>query len=66
MKQVIKTTSSLFIIFIALLSVYGWGKNIYLLIDSNFEKPYKNEIIRAAGLVFPPIGAMAGFIDIKD
>lgn len=47
------------------LSITGWVKNIIKLTKCDFERPYKAEIIHGIGL-FPPIGAVCGWINIKD
>lgn len=43
----------------------GWGANLYKLTQLDFKAPYKAECLRAVG-VATPIGAVIGFIDIKD
>lgn len=58
--------TQLFIVAIFSILITGWFMNIYKLCKSDFESPYKNEIIRTVGVFFAPIGSIAGFIDIKD
>ena len=43
----------------------GWCMNLYKLTQCDFQSPYKCEVIRAIGIV-PPVGAVAGWIDIED
>lgn len=43
----------------------GWVKNLIKLSDCDFEAPYKAEIIHAVGL-FPPVGMVTGWLNIKD
>jgi len=45
---------------------FGWVNNVLLLTESNFEAPYKNEIIRGAGIFIFPVGVIAGYIEIND
>lgn len=40
----------------------GYVQNIYKLTQCDFEAPYKAEVIRAVG-VFPPVGAIVGWMD---
>ena len=62
-----KTGLAVVVIFIiyAVIIVGGLGgyvQNIYKLTQCDFEAPYKAEVIRAVG-VFPPVGAIVGWID---
>ena len=45
--------------------VGGWGQNLYKLCKSDFESPYKTEIIRGIGII-PPVGAVVGWMDIGE
>lgn len=45
-------------------AIMGWSINVIKLIGTDFEAPYKAEIIRSAGIVVFPIGAVAGYFDI--
>jgi len=51
------------IFFMVFAAGMGWVKNIIKLTRCDFEKPYKAEIIHAAGL-FPPVGAVTGWLNI--
>lgn len=44
----------------------GWVKNIVGFCKADFESPYKVEIIRGLGIPFAPVGAIVGWIPIKD
>ncbi len=57
-----------FLAFIALLILLfaGWVMNLVALIKCDFEAPYKAEGIRAVGAIVPPVGMVAGWIDIDD
>lgn len=68
MSTVNKIFSGVGFIFMVVLVVGiigGYLGNIYKLINSDFEDPYKSEIIRGIG-VFPPIGVIVGWMDIGD
>jgi hypothetical protein len=44
----------------------GWIMNLYSLITvCDYEAPYKCEAIRIAGLIVPPVGSVAGYIDLN-
>lgn len=43
----------------------GWIMNILKLVDCDFEKPYKCEILHGIGLV-PPIGMVTGWINTPE
>ena len=46
--------------------IIGWVLNVVKLVESDFEAPYKNEVIRTVGTFVPPIGGIAGWVDIDD
>ena len=56
-----------FLIFILIAAgVVGYAMNIYKLVTvCDFEAPYKCEAIRVGGL-FPPVGAIAGYVDLGE
>lgn len=54
------------IIGIKLLLVLGFGLNIYKLAKCDFKPSYKAEAIRIAGIIIPPVGCIAGYLNIKD
>jgi hypothetical protein len=56
----------LVIILVFVIAPIGWGMNIYKLIHTDFQSPYKTEVIRGVGVVIPVIGAVTGYIDIND
>lgn len=43
----------------------GWVMNIVKFTQLDFEQPIKAEVLRGIG-IFPPIGAVMGWIPIKD
>jgi hypothetical protein len=51
---------------VLLLPTVGYVKNVFKFIDSDFEAPYKSEIVRAVGIPVPIVGVIAGFMDIGD
>lgn len=44
----------------------GYVKNVVGFVNCDFKAPIKAEIIRGTGIVFPPVGMIAGFCDIED
>jgi hypothetical protein len=44
----------------------GWILNIVAFASSDFEAPYKNEIIRGIGIPVPILGAVIGWFEIDD
>jgi hypothetical protein len=44
----------------------GWVMNIYKFSQYDFDTPLKAEVIRGIGIVVAPMGAVIGFLDIKD
>ena len=44
----------------------GWCMNIYKLCKCDFEAPYQSEAIRGIGVFVPPVGGIAGFLELKD
>lgn len=56
-----------FIVFTAiyLIGGLGWGLNLYKFFSSDFEKPYREEILRGAGLVLAPFGAVLGYMELN-
>lgn len=55
----------LIIIFYIVL-LLGWCLNIYKFVTSDFEEPYKNEIIRGVGIPVFIVGSIAGYVSIDD
>ena len=59
--------SNLIFSVIFLAGFIGWGMNTYkLVVECDFASPYKCEGIRAVGTFVPVVGAVTGYIDIKD
>lgn len=56
---------SLLVLAVWLACIVGWCMNLYKFVTLNFESPYKAEVIRGVG-VFTGIGAVTGYINIKD
>jgi len=46
--------------------IFGYAKNLVRLIQLDFNAPYKAEIIRGGGVLFPPLGVIAGYTNIQD
>ena len=53
------------IIFVIVMGV-GWFKNIGRFVHCDFKAPYKAEVIRGIGIPVVPLGAIAGWVTIKD
>jgi hypothetical protein len=51
---------------LGLCSLFGWGMNIYKFACTDFEAPYKAEIVRGIGIPFAPMGAVVGYFHIAD
>lgn len=47
-------------------AIIGYICNIVGLINCDFKPSYKAEIIRSVGIVAPPVGAVVGYMQIKD
>ncbi len=57
----------LFITFCIIVAVgIGWISNIYKFASSDFQAPYKQEILRGIGIPFTPLGAVLGYVHIDD
>jgi hypothetical protein len=52
------------VLFIWLIIIFGWFRNIYKLTQCDFDVPLKTEVIRSIGIVIFPIGAIIGYMDI--
>jgi hypothetical protein len=44
----------------------GWVMNIYKLTECDFDVPLKSEVFRCIGIPLFPLGAVIGYMDIKD
>lgn len=49
-----------------LLIIIGWFMNLYKLTKYDFDTPLKAEATRIVGMVVFPLGAVMGYLDIKD
>ena len=49
-----------------LLFIIGWFMNINRLTKCDFDTPLKVEATRIVGAIVAPIGAVIGYMDIKD
>lgn len=58
--------TSIIAIIIVVVMFFGYCINIYKVFQCDFEAPYKAEVIRISGIVVPVIGAIGGYVDIKD
>ena len=52
--------------FLTITCITGYTKNIIKLIDCDFDKPYKVEVIRSVGAIIPIVGVISGYCDIED
>lgn len=48
------------------LGAFGYVKNIVRLAHTDFQAPYKAEVLRGAGILVPPMGIIEGYIKIND
>jgi hypothetical protein len=46
--------------------MFGWVRNIYKLVQCDFDVPLKTETIRLIGIPLFPMGAMIGYMDIGE
>ena len=53
-------------IFIWLIIIFGWIRNIYKLTQCDFDAPYKTEVLRSVGIVVFPLGFIIGYMDIGE
>lgn len=53
------------IVAVAVIATIGWVRNAVSFAKCDFKAPYRAEALRAIGVV-PPVGAIMGWIDIKD
>ena len=60
-----KNIAVITVIAIIVLGTLGWLKCVIKLVKTDFEAPYKAEVIYAVG-TFTGAGAIIGWIDIKD
>lgn len=51
------------IIAVYVLAFAGWCSNIVKLSNCDFERPYIEEVLRTIGVIIPPIGAIAGYVE---
>ena len=56
----------IFVFFLFIFGGIGFFINIYKFCTSDFEEPYKSEIVRGIGIPVPIIGAVVGWMDIGD
>jgi hypothetical protein len=59
------TSIHLLFIFLFLFICVSWIKNLLMLIDCDFEAPYKAEVVHTIGLI-PPAAMVTAWIDIDD
>lgn len=52
-------------VILVILGIIGYTLNVFKLINSNFEQPYKREIVHFIGII-PVIGIFTGYMDIED
>ena len=68
-KEAPKIIAFLFIIFfvfgLSFLSLLGYVANMIQFLQSDFQPPYKAEIIRGIGVI-SPLGCITGWIKIED
>ncbi|MFA6199095.1 MAG: hypothetical protein WC679_01650 [Bacteroidales bacterium] len=49
---------------VVILAVVGYIKNIVAVVNCDFASPYKCEIVHGVGVFVPPVGAIAGWMDL--
>lgn len=53
-------------ILICIVGLIGWIMNIVNLTHLDFQSPYKAEVLRIAGIPVAPLGAVEGYLRIKN
>lgn len=43
----------------------GYIANVYKLFKTDFQAPYKEEILRGVGVVVPPVGVVTGYLNLE-
>ena len=62
-----KDDNGVFLVLILLfLGIYGWILNIYMLVQLDFEPPYKAEVIRIIGIPVGIVGSVIGYINFDE
>lgn len=51
---------------IVIIGAVGWIANIYKLTKCDFKESYKSEILRGVGILVFPVGALFGYLKLKD
>jgi len=51
---------------IIIITIIGYSFNMISFAHCDFKEPYREEAIRGVGVIFPPVGIVAGYIDIED
>lgn len=59
------TIVEVMLILVIIFGIIGYVMNIVKFTRCDFESPYKCELIRGIGII-PPIGAVTGYVTIKD
>lgn len=62
----IKVSVTVIIFATVIFAGVGWVKNIVKLTRTDFQAPYKAEILRGVGVIAAPMGAIEGYITISD
>ena len=52
-------------VIIVLIAIIGQIINIYKFAKSDFEEPYRPEIIRAVGIPVAPLGVIIGYMKLE-
>lgn len=53
-------------IILAAVFLCGYISNVVKFVNCDFSSPYKAELIRGVGVLFPPVGMVAGYVEIED
>lgn len=51
---------------ILILAIIGCVKDVIHFVECNFKTPYKAEALYGIGIMIPPVGAVIGYINIKN
>lgn len=65
MKTFLRYISILVIVSISILGLLGWCMSVIKLVRSDFDAPYKAEILYGIG-TFTGVGAVIGWFNIED
>lgn len=66
LEKLARIAGAILILGIIALGAVGYVINLQLLLELDFDPPYKAEIVRGTGLIVPFLGAVVGFFKVTD